>query len=209
MTGVRAGKLGAALYLAAVVLVCALGGCVETMDSLQVASVDNGQHPTGRPGVSPSGATVAFASIEGPPPDVAARFSDQLAAASASRAIVTADPQSANYLVRGYLTAYAVPEGTAITYVWDVFDSQKRHAQRVDDTVTLKESASDPWSLANDAVIASIAGKSADDLAAYLSNTPEAVAVAAQPTAALAATPASFAAPVAAAAASQSLLSYR
>ncbi len=209
MTGARAGKLGAARFLAAVVLVCALGGCAETMDSFQTASVDNGQHPVVRPGMSPSGATVAFASIEGPPPALAARFIDQLAAASASRAIVTADPQSANYLVRGYLTAYAVPEGTAITYVWDVFDNQKHHAQRVDDTITLKASAGDPWSLADEAVMASIAGKSADDLAAYLSNTPEAVAVAAQPTARLAATPASFAAPATAVPASQGLLSYR
>ncbi len=174
MIGARPGKLGAAHYLVAVISACALGGCVETMDTLQTASIDNGRHPAVRPGVSPSGATVAFASVEGPPPALVARFTDQLAAAAMSRAIVTADAQTADYLVRGYLTAYAVPEGTAITYVWDVFDNQKRHAQRVDDTITLKESAGDPWSLADDAVMASVAGKSADDLAAYLSNTPEA-----------------------------------
>ena len=209
MTGARARKLGAAHYVAAAISACALGGCVETMDSLQTASIDNGQHPAVRPGVSPSGATVAFASVEGPPPALAARFTDQLAAAAASRAIVTADPQTADYLVRGYLTAYAVPEGTAITYVWDVFDNQKRHAQRVDDTITLKASAGDPWSLADEAVMASVAGKSADDLAAYLSNTPEAVAAAARPSATLAAAPASFAAPATAGPASQGLLSYR
>jgi len=179
------------------------------MDSLQTASIDTGHHPAARPGVSPSGASVAFASVEGPPSALAVRFTDQIAAAAASRAIVTADPRTADYLVRGYLTAYAVPEGTAITYVWDVFDNRKRHTQRVDDTITLKEIASDPWSLANDAVIASIAGKSADDLAAYLSNTPEAVAAAARPSATLAAAPASFAAPATAAPASQGLLSYR
>jgi hypothetical protein len=195
--------------LAVILLACALGGCVETMDSLQTASIDDGQHPKVRPGVSPSGATVAIASVEGPPPALVARFTDQLAAAAVSRAIVTADPQTADYLVRGYLTAYAVPEGTAIAYVWDVFDSQKRHTQRVDDTIMLKGSASDPWSLADDAVIASVAGKSADDLAAYLSNTPEALAAAAQPAAALAATPASFAAPASAEPASPGLLSYR
>lgn len=210
MTGASTGRLGAAWYLAVVFLACTLGGCVETMNGLQTASiVDDGQHPAVRAGVSPSGATVAFASLEGPPQPLAERFNDQIAAAAAALAIVTAEPQSANYLVRGYVTAYAVPEGTAFTYVWDVFDSRKRHTQRVDDTITLKASAGDPWSLADDAVLAGIAKKSADDLAAYLSNTPEAVAAAAQPATSLAAAPTSFATPAAAGPTSPSLLSYR
>ena len=209
MIGARAGKLGAAHFLAAVFLACALGGCVETMDSLQTASIDGGHHPKGRMGVSPSGATVAFASIEGPPPALAADFTRQLAAAAASRAIVTADPRAADYLVRGYFSATTVPQGTAITCVWDIFDNQKRHTERVDDTVTLKGSAGDPWSLADNAVMESVAAKAADELAAYLSNTPEATAAAAQPTATLAPTPANFSAPASAGPASQSLLSYR
>jgi hypothetical protein len=210
MTGARARKLGVTRYLAAIFLTAALGGCVETADSLQMASVDTAQHTAVPAGVSPSGASVAFASLEGPPATLTARFTGQIAAAAASRAIVVADSPSANYLVRGYLTAYPVPEGTAITYVWDVFDSQKRHARRMEDTITLKASAGNPWSLVDDAIMAGIAAKSADDLAAYLSNTPEAVAAAtARPPAQLAAAPANFASPAAGGAASQGLLSYR
>ena len=177
----RARKLGAARFVAAALLACGLAGCVETADSLQTASIAPVQQMPMRPGVSPSGATLAFASIEGPPPPLSASFSDQLAAAATSRAIATTDPQSADYLVRGYLTAYTVPEGTAITVVWDVFDRGKRHTRRVDDTIILQGSADDPWSLANSAVMASVAGKSADDLAAFLSNTPEAIAAAQSP----------------------------
>jgi hypothetical protein len=164
-----------------------LGGCVETEDSLQTASISSSTQMPMRPGVSPGGATIAFASVEGPPPQIAAGFSDQLATAAASRAIMTTDPQSADYLVRGYLTAYPVDQGTAITVVWDVFDNKKRHTSRVDDTITVQGGAEDPWSVANAAVMASIAGKSADDLAAFLSNTPEAIAAASHPAATVAA----------------------
>lgn len=211
MTGARARKLVAARSMAVTILACALGGCVETVDTLQTASIAASQ-PSQMPmraGVSPSGATVAFASIEGPPPALSASFADQLAAAAASRDIVTTDPQSADYLVRGYLTAYPVPEGTAIAFVWDVFDSQKRHTRRVDDTITLQGSAGDLWSLADATVMASVAARSADDLAAFLSNTPEAIAAAARSSATLAQASTPADASATAGAAPQSVLSYR
>ena len=205
----RAERLGSACIVATLLVVgCTLGGCVETEDSLQTASISSSQQMPMRPGVSPSGATIAFASIEGPPPEIAASFADQLAKAAASRAIVTTDPQSANYLVRGYLTAYPVDDGTAITVVWDVFDSQKRRTRRVDDTIAVQGSAEDPWSVANAAVMASVAGKSADDLAAFLSNTPEAIAAASQPAATMAAVSPDLEAQPAVAA-PQDTLSYR
>jgi hypothetical protein len=187
MTDARAKKLGAAYFAAAAILACALGGCVETTDTMQTASIAASPQPvSARPGVSPSGATIAFASLEGAPPALSAGFRDQLTAAAASRDIATADGQSADYLVRGYLTAYPVAERTTIAFVWDVFDKQKRHATRIDDTVTVQQSAQNSWSLADPTVMANVAAKSADDLAAFLSNTPEAIAAAAQPPATLA-----------------------
>ncbi len=189
MIGQRAERLGVACIAATLLVVgCTLGGCVESEDSLQTASISSSIQMPMRPGVSPGGATIAFASVEGPPPQIAAGFSDQLATAAASRAIMTTDPQSADYLVRGYLAAYPVDQGTAITVVWDVFDNKKRHTSRVDDTITVQGGgAEDPWGVANAAVMASIAGKSADDLAAFLSNTPEAIAAASHSAAAVAA----------------------
>ena len=55
----------------------------------------------------------------------------------------------------------------------------KRRAQRMSDELTVKAArAADPWAGLDEAALASVAGKSADDLAAFLSNTPEAVAAA-------------------------------
>jgi hypothetical protein len=60
--------------------------------------------------------------------------------------------------------------------------------------IAVKGSGDDPWALAGDAALTSVAAKSADDLAAYLSNTPEAAAVAAVAQDQAAATPLSYAA---------------
>ena len=51
--------------------------------------------------------------------------------------------------------------------------------QRLNDVVEVKGAGGDPWALAGEAVLASVAAKSADDLAAFLSNTPEAAPAAA------------------------------
>jgi len=58
--------------------------------------------------------------------------------------------------------------------VWDVFTADKQRAQRLSDAIVVRGSGDDPWSMVTDAALDSIAAKCADDLAAYLSNTPEA-----------------------------------
>ena len=88
------------------------------------------------------------------------------------------------YLVRGYLSAYRTADGAALEYVWDVFTKDKQRAQRVNDAIEVKGAGPDPWTIVGQAALASVAAKSADDLAAFLSNTPEAVALAKAPEAA-------------------------
>jgi muconolactone delta-isomerase len=66
-----------------------------------------------------------------------------------------------------------------VAYVWDVFDRNKDRAQRVSDSLQVTGDNSDPWRIVGEAALDSVAAKSADDLAAFLSYTPEAVAVAA------------------------------
>ncbi len=65
---------------------------------------------------------------------------------------------------------------TVVSYVLDVFDAGKHRTQRVEDEVVLRGTAPDPWSLVNDDVLATVAQKSAADLAAVMTNTPEAIA---------------------------------
>ena len=57
-----------------------------------------------------------------------------------------------------------------------MFDGQKRRLQRLEDALILKGSAQDPWALVDDRALTAIAGRSAQDMAALLTNTPEAIA---------------------------------
>ncbi len=163
----------------------ALAGCNETAGVIE-ASAPASPRPAARPGVSPGGASVAFISLEGAPPAIAARFSERAGAEARRREVSIADAAGAQYLVRGYLSTWPVESGTAFGYVWDVFDQSRRRVQRSQDAIVVRGQAPDPWSLATEPALASLAAKSADDLAAVLSNTPEAVAANASPPAAAA-----------------------
>ena len=76
--------------------------------------------------------------------------------------------------MRGYLSASLVQDGAAVDFVWDVFTPDKKRAQRLSDAIVVRGSGDDPWAMVSAAALDSIAAKCADDLAAYLSNTPEA-----------------------------------
>jgi hypothetical protein len=121
-----------------------------------------------------AGATVAIASVDGPPAELSARFRQSFDEAAAGRRIALAAPAKARYLVRGYLTAAPIEGGAEIDVVWDVFTPNKQRAQRLSDAIAVKGSGEDAWAMIDDAALHSVAAKCADDLAAYLSNTPEA-----------------------------------
>ena len=121
-----------------------------------------------------TGATVAIASVDGAPTDVSARFRQSLDEAAAARRIAVVAPAKAHYLVRGYLTASLIEGGAEVDIVWDVFTADKKRAQRLSDAIAVKGSGDDAWAMIDDSVLNSVAAKCAEDLAAYLSNTPEA-----------------------------------
>jgi hypothetical protein len=127
-----------------------------------------------RDGADMTGPTVAIVSVDGAPADVSIRFRQSLDEAAAARRIASAAPGKARYLVRGYLTASPIEGGAEIDVVWDVFTPDKRRAQRLSDEIAVKGAGDDPWAMIDDAALNSVAAKCADDLAAYLSNTPEA-----------------------------------
>ena len=129
-----------------------------------------------RTDVSLAGASVAFVSVDGPPAAISASFSQIMAREAAAHDIVIVEPKKARYLVRGYLSATPTADGAEIDYVWDVFNKDKQRTQRVDDAIAVKGDGADPWRIVGEAALTSVAAKSADDLAAFLSNTPEAVA---------------------------------
>jgi hypothetical protein len=153
-----------------------LGGCIDTG-----ATVATGvERPAKQQAeISPRGASVAFTSIDGPPRPVTARFLHALANAAAQREITIADPKSAHYFVRGYLTAYTARDGTELEFVWDVFDRAHRRVQRIADVLAAGGSGDDPWKGIDDQSLGNVAARSADELAAFLGTTPEAIAAAA------------------------------
>jgi hypothetical protein len=169
----------------------ALCGCME--GTADVAPSADAYHQfVRREGVSLAPASVAILSVEGAPDGVSATFSQSLEREARARDIAVVDAAKAHYLVRGYLSAELTEDGASIEYVWDVFTADKQRAQRLTDAIEVKGSGEDPWALAGEAALKSAAARSADDLAAYLSNTPEAVATAAPAPAAE--TPLSYAA---------------
>lgn len=156
----------------------ALGGCVDNAADL-APNPEAHRQIAKREGVSIAQASLAIVSVDGAPPAVTANFRRLLESEARARDIVVVEAAKARYLVRGYLSAELTGDGASIEYVWDVFTADKQRAQRLNDVIAVKGSGDDPWALAGEAALTSVAAKSADDLAAYLSNTPEAAAVAA------------------------------
>jgi hypothetical protein len=168
------------LALASLVAALALAGCVE-------GAVEMGaRHPTAsapqariaaRSDISPRGASLAFADLEGPPDAIGARFKQQLEKAAATRDVAWAKPENARYRLRGYLTASPALGTTRLAYVLDVYDRGGHRAQRLTFEAGLKAGA-DPWAVVDDKAIDTFADRGAEDVAAFLSNTPEAIAAA-------------------------------
>jgi hypothetical protein len=150
----------------------ALGGCVDVGGDPPDA--DAQAQFVLRNDANMAAATVAIVSVDGAPADLSAHFNQSLAEAAAARRIAVVSPAKARYLVRGYLTASPIEGGAEVDLVWDVFTPDKQRAQRLSDAIAVRGAGDDAWAMIGDAALNSVAAKSADDLAAYLSNTPEA-----------------------------------
>jgi hypothetical protein len=152
-----------------------LGACVEAANDAAAPTPTLAHRQIERrEGVSLAPATVAIVSVQGAPEAVTASFLQDLASEAKAREIVLVQPRKARYLVRGYLSATVTADGATLEYVWDVFGPDKQRAQRLNDVISVKGAGDDPWAAAGEAALTSVAAKSADDLAAFLSNTPDA-----------------------------------
>ena len=164
------GAIAAGLSL---LLGCAtLSGCNDV--STNPPGVDAQAQFVMRDDANMAGATVAIASVDGAPADLSGRFRQSLDEAAAARRIAVAAPAKARYLARGYVTASLIEGGAEVDIVWDVFTPDKQRAQRLSDAIAIRGSGAEAWAMIDDAALNSVAAKCADDLAAYLSNTPEA-----------------------------------
>jgi len=158
----------ATIAAALLVASCALGGCAgggAASGSFAMA-----------PGPGSGGATVAFESIDGPPPQVFDRMVGVLDSESKLRSLsIVSREGTAAYRVRSYLSAQVVRGKTVIAWVWDVYDANQQRALRLSgEEPTAAKGGRDPWSAADDLVLRRIAQAGFSGLSNMINGTPDA-----------------------------------
>jgi hypothetical protein len=131
----------------------AVSGCVNTG---QIANLTESRR-----------ATIAFESIDGPPPAVFHRLVQSLKDEAGSRQIAVVSPSEANYRLRGYLAAHPGDGATSIAWVLDVYDSNQRRAFRLNGEERAAGRGA-AWAAADDQVLARIARASMERFTAFL-----------------------------------------
>ncbi|MDA9467628.1 MULTISPECIES: hypothetical protein [Bradyrhizobium] len=127
-----------------------------------------------------SGATVAFESIDGPPPQVFDRMVGVLDSESKLRSLsVVSREGTAAYRVRSYLSAQVVRGKTVIAWVWDVYDANQQRALRLsgEEPTSAKggrDATRDAWAAADDLVLRRIAQAGFSGLSNMINGTPDA-----------------------------------
>src|SRR5260370_18722268 len=105
--------------MAAVLLAMAIG----------VGGCASGGAGSGSFAMASDGPTVAFESIDGPPPQVFDRMVNVLDSESKLRSLqIVSREGSASYRVRSYLSAQISRGRTTIAWVWDVYNRDQQRA---------------------------------------------------------------------------------
>ena len=157
----------AAIAAALLVVCCALGGCAG-------GGAAGGSFAMA-PALGGGGSTVAFESIDGPPPQVFDRMVGVLDNESKLRnlAIVSREG-AASYRVRSYLSAQVVRGKTVIAWVWDVYDGNQQRALRLSGEEPAGKAGRDAWAAADDLLLRKIAQAGLSGLSNMINGAPEA-----------------------------------
>jgi hypothetical protein len=142
-------------------IACGLGGCAAGgAASASFAMASSG------------GATVAFESIDGPPPQVFDRMVGVLDSESKLRNLsIVSREGSASYRVRSYLAAQVSHGRAVIAWVWDVYDRDQQRALRLSGEEPAGKAGRDAWSAADDLVLRKIAQAGFSGLAGMINGT--------------------------------------
>jgi hypothetical protein len=160
-------KAPRAIIAAALLAVCcALGGCAGG------GATGSGSYAMASTG---SGPTVAFESIDGPPPQVFDRMVGVLDSESKLRNLsIVSREGGAAYRVRSYLSAQVVRGKTVIAWVWDVYDNNQQRALRLSGEEAAGKAGRDAWAAADDLVLRKIAQAGLSGLSGMINGTPDA-----------------------------------
>ena len=117
--------------------------------------------------------TVAFESIDGPPPQVFDRFVQVLEAESQTRNVaVVSRSAPASYHVRGYLSAQMRGNRTLIAWVWDVYDRDQQRVLRLSGEEDAGRTAGrDAWAAADPGLLRRIAQSGLISLSGFVNGT--------------------------------------
>ena len=142
-TGLRIASR-AAMAAALLAIACGFGGC-------------DGGGASG-PMAMAGGATVAFESIDGPPPPVFERMVNVLDSESKLRNLqIVSREGTAAFRVRSYLAAQVSRGRTTIAWVWDVYDRDQQRALRLSGEEPAGKAGRDAWAAADDLILRKIA----------------------------------------------------
>ena len=141
---------------------CGLGGCAS----------DGTGAGSGSFAMASSGPTVAFESIDGPPPQIFDRMVNVLDSESKLRNLSIVSREGASsYRVRSYLSAQVSRGRTTIAWVWDVYDRDQQRALRLAGEEPAGKAGNDPWAAANDLVLRKIAQAGLSGLSGMIGGT--------------------------------------
>jgi hypothetical protein len=158
----RAGRTESRAATAALLLAmaCGLGGCA------------GGGAVEGAFAQAGNGTTVAFESIDGPPPQVFDRMVGVLDSESKLRNLsIVSRESSASYRVRSYLAAQVYRGRATIAWVWDVYDRNQQRALRLSGEEPAGKAGRDPWAAADDLVLRRIAQAGLSGLSSMVNGT--------------------------------------
>ena len=140
---------------------CGLGGCAGGAASNSYAMASTS-----------SGPTIAFESIDGPPPQVFDRMVGVLDSESKLRSLsIVSRDGTAAYRVRSYLAAQVSHGRTTIAWVWDVYDQNQQRALRLSGEEPAGKAGRDAWGAADDLVLRKIAQAGLSGLTAMINGT--------------------------------------
>ena len=154
-------RLGIAACLA---LALAAGGCANSPAPMASVATERGS-------------SIAFESIDGPPVAVFQNLVTTLSSEAQARQVqVVSRTGNPAYRIRGYLAAIVVGSKSHISWVWDVYDADKRRVLRIagEEAGRLGSNA---WAAADEQTVRRIARTSIDRLSAFLAAPPALPAV--------------------------------
>jgi hypothetical protein len=150
---------GTAMLLA---IACGLGGCAG-------GGAASGAYAMASSG---SGPTVAFESVDGPPPQVFDRMVSVLDSESKLRNLsIVSREGAAAYRVRSYLSVQVNHGRATVAWVWDVYERDQQRALRLAGEEPAGKAGRDAWAVADDLVLRKIAQAGLSGLAGMMNGT--------------------------------------